>query len=181
MRLVLTGRHVEITPVLRRLVDEKLGKLDRVLNEGIVSVQVVLTREKYRRVVEMTAHARGDHTLRSVADSTAWETSLSLALEKLTQQAHKVKSKWQERKRRRTPVKELAVPDQALPALEEPKPPSVVRASRYPVKPMTVEEAALAVDEGNDAFLVFRNVSSDSINVVFRRKDGRVGLIEPEA
>jgi putative sigma-54 modulation protein len=181
MRLVLTGRHVEITPALRRLVSEKLGKLDRVLQEGVVSVQVVLTMEKYRRLVEMTLHARGDHMLRAVGDSTAWETSLSLAIERLTQQAHKVKSKWQERKRRRSPLKELTAQPREPVALEEPRGPAVVRATRYSVKSMTVEEAALAVDEENGAFLVFRNVTSDSINVVYRRKDGRLGLIEPEA
>ena len=56
----------------------------------------------------------------------------------------------------------------------------VLRTSRYQVKPMTVEEAALSVDSGNYAFLVFRNASTESINVLYRRKDGHLGLIEPE-
>ena len=57
----------------------------------------------------------------------------------------------------------------------------IVRARRYAVKPMSVDEAALEVADGRDAFLVFRNATTDTINVLFRRPDGNLGLIEPEA
>lgn len=177
MRLVLTGRHLEITPAVRRLVDRKIDKLIRVLNDGIVSAQVVLTKQKYRNIAEVILHARGDHILKGIGETDAWETSLSSAVEKIAQQAQKVKGKWQERKRRATPVKQL--PPKATDGDEE-RPPRVVRATRYPVKPMTVDEAALAVEKGPDTFLVFRNASTESINVVYRRKDGNLGLIEPE-
>src|SRR5579862_963949 len=100
MRLELTGRHVEITSTLRRLVDTKLAKLERMLNDSAVSAQAVLTREKYRHRVEITLHARGEKFLHGLGNSSAWETSVSQAIEKITQQAHKVKGKWQERKRR---------------------------------------------------------------------------------
>src|SRR6266700_8043040 len=100
MRLELTGRHVDITPALRRLVDSKLAKLERLLNNSVVSAQAVLTREKHRHRTDITLHARGEKFLHGVGDSGRWETSVSAAIEKLTQQAHKVKGKWQERKRR---------------------------------------------------------------------------------
>ncbi len=178
MRLELTGRHVEITPDLRTQVEKKLAKLDRLLKGGIVSVQAVLTLEKYRHKSELTVHARGEHFLHGLGDTNSWETSINDAIEKITQQLHKVKGKWQERKRRATPAKVLSVAEPAPAA--EPKPRRVRRVPRYPVKPMTVEEAALSVDAGDDNFLVFRNASTDSINVVYRRKDGQLGLIEPE-
>src|SRR4029453_12189249 len=100
MRLELTGRHVDITPALRRLLDTKLSKLERVLNHRALSAQVVLTREKHRHRADITLHARGEKFLHGVGDSGSWETSLSVAIDKITQQAHKVKGKWQERKRR---------------------------------------------------------------------------------
>jgi putative sigma-54 modulation protein len=178
MRLELTGRHVEITPDLRKQVEKKLAKLDRLLKGGIVSVQAVLTLEKYRHQSELTVHARGEHFLHGLGDTNSWETSINDAIEKITQQLHKVKGKWQERKRRATPAKVLSVAEPA-PAPER-KPRRVRRVPRYPVKPMTVEEAALSVDAGDDNFLVFRNATTDSINVVYRRKDGQLGLIEPE-
>lgn len=182
MRLVLTGRHVEITPALRRTVEQKLSKLSRVLNDSLVSVQVVLTREKYRHVAEMTLHARGDHMLHGIGESSGWAASLAAAVEKLDQQAHTVKGKWQTRKRRATPSKTIAARQPVLPPGEEaPRAPRIVRTARYPVKPMTVEEAALEVGAGADAVLVFRNATTDSINVLYRRKDGDLGLIEPEA
>jgi putative sigma-54 modulation protein len=179
MRLELTGRHVEITPELRKRVEKKLAKLDRLLHGGIVSVQAVLTQEKYRRMSELTVHARGEHFLHGLGDTNSWDTSINDAIEKIAQQLQKVKGKWQERKRRATSARVLP-PAEAAAATPEPKPRRVRRVPRYPVKPMTVEEAALSVDTGDDSFLVFRNATTDSINVVYRRKDGQLGLIEPE-
>jgi putative sigma-54 modulation protein len=181
MRLVLTGRHVDITPALRKLVDRKLSKLDRVLNGGIVSTQVVLTLERYRHLVEISLHARGDHMLHGLGDSRAWETSLAEAIEKLTGQVQKLKGRWERRHRRGKSARAVAPAQPPVAgAGEEPRPVRVLRSSRYHVKPMTVEEAALSVDESRDAFLVFRNASTDAINVLYRRTDGDLGLIEPE-
>ncbi len=185
MRLALTGRHVDITPALQRLAERKVAKLDRLLNDGIVSAQVVLTLQKHRHVVDIRAHARGDHVLHGLGDTDAWETSFTAAIEKIAQQLHKVKGKWQERKRRAAPAKvvaaESAPPAEPVPEEPEERAPRIMRANRYPVKPMTVDEAAMEVEAGVNAFLVFRNASTDSINVLYRRKDGNLGLIEPEA
>jgi len=180
MRLELTGRHVDITPELRKQVEKKLAKLDRLLKGGIVSVQAVLTLEKYRRKSEVTVHTRGEHFLHGLGDTGSWETSINDAIEKIAQQLQKVKGKWQERKRRATSPRVLPVPEAEPAAVPPAKARRVRRTPRYPVKPMTVEEAALTVDAGDNEFLVFRNASTDSINVLYRRKDGQLGLIEPE-
>lgn len=183
MRLELTGRHVEVTPELRKLVEKRLAKLDRLLKGGIVSVQAVLTLQKYQHKVEFTVHTRGDRFLHGVGNTNAWETSVSGAIEKIEQQLVKVKGKWQERKRRATAARVLVAETELsarVPPEEPPKKPRIRRVPRYPVKPMTVDEAAMAVDGGNDAFLVFRNAVTDAINVLYRRKDGALGLIEPE-
>ncbi len=184
MRLALTGRHVDITPALQRLAEKKVTKLDRLLNDGIVSAQVVLTLDKHRHVVDIRAHARGDHVMHGIGKTDSWETSFTEALEKITQQVHKVKGKWQERKRHATPAKTIAatvVAPEAEPFEEEPPRRRILRASRYSVKPMTVDEAAMEVADAPEAFLVFRNANTDSINVLYRRKDGNLGLIEPES
>jgi len=181
MRLELTGRHVDVTPDLRKLVEKRLAKLDRLLKEGIVSVQAVLSLEKYRHKSEFTVHTRGDHFLHGLGDTSAWETSITAAIEKVEQQLVKVKGKWQERKRRATSSRMLAAEAELRPVpAEARKTPRIRRVPRYAVKPMTVEEAALAIDAGTDTFLVFRNATTDSVNVVYRRKDGHLGLIEPE-
>lgn len=181
MRLELTGRHVEITPELRKLVEKRLAKLDRLLTGGIVSVQAVLTLEKYRHRSEFTVHTRGDHFLHGLGNTNAWESSITEAIEKITQQLTKVKGKWQERKRRAAGGRAVQLEPQAPPAeAGKAKPRRVRRVSSYPVKPMTIDEAALALEADGNAFLVFRNAANDAIGVIYRRKDGQLGLIEPE-
>jgi putative sigma-54 modulation protein len=191
MRLELTGRHVEITPTLRRLVDTKLSKLERMLNDSAVSAQAVLTREKYRHRAEITLHARGEKFLHGVGSSSAWETSLSQAIEKITQQAQKVKGKWQERKRRGTVkgepiigeereavrVKPLAPPKAPR---ERVRMPRILRAQRQEIKPMTIADAAREIEADGDIVVVFRDVETSAVSVLYRRRDGELTLVETE-
>jgi ribosomal subunit interface protein len=90
------------------LVGAELAKLERVLNNSAVSAQAILTLEKYRHRADITLHARGEKFLHGVASSNRWAWSLSRAIEKIEQQAKRVKGKWQARKRRKaagpTPV-----------------------------------------------------------------------------
>jgi putative sigma-54 modulation protein len=176
MRLALTGRQIEITPDLHRLVEKKVARLVRLLSTRAVSGQVELWHEKYRRVVEVHVHARGGHMLKGRAVATSWDEALSLAVDRLIQQAQTLKGKWQERKREARPVK------RAIPAPRESRIQArrIVRARRYPVRPLSVDDAALALPPAPDAFLVFRNTETDAVCVVFRRKDGDIGLIEPQ-
>jgi putative sigma-54 modulation protein len=180
MRLELTGRHVEITPDLRKQVEKRLGKLDRLLKGGIVSVQAVLTLERYRHLSEFTVHTRGDHFLHGLGATNAWESSIADAIEKITQQLAKMKGKWQERKRRASSPRLMPAPPPLAPVKDEPKARRIRRVRRYAVKPMTVDEAALIVESGDDTFLVFRNAATDAVTVLYRRRDGHLGLIEPE-
>ena len=94
MRLEITGRHVEVTPSLRQLIDRRLARLDRVLNDSVISAQVILTKEKYRHRAEIVVHARGDHMMRGLGEGNAWPVALRQAGGKLEQQAKKLKSKW---------------------------------------------------------------------------------------
>ena len=185
MRIDITGRHVEITPALRQLIERRLARVERLLNDSAVSASIVLTLEKYRHRTEVIVHARGDKMLRGLGEGNGWTLSIRQAMEKVEQQVKKVKGKWTERKRsetrRRTP---RAGTDGAGRRAEgeerEAAPPRIIRATRYAVKPMTVEDAALRMEETAEAFIVFRNPDSESVSIVYRRKDGNLGLIEPD-
>src|SRR5688500_13817682 len=187
MRLELTGRHVEITPALRRLVDRKLARLERMMNDSALSAQVVLTGEKRGRRADVTLHARGEKFLHGVGDSTKWETSLSQALDKIAQQARKVKSKWQEPKRRLVkgepivgePPEAGAVPPGR--AAARTRMPRIFRASRQALKAMSVVEAAREIDANGEGVLVFRDADTAAISVLFRRANGELTLVETEA
>jgi len=188
MRLELTGRHVEITPTLRRLVDAKLAKLERLLNDSAVSAQAVLTREKYRLRTEITLHARGEKFLHGVGHWAAWESSLTQAVDKITQQAQKVKGKWQERKRhgiRRVPapVGSVDARESRPPAATRVRPrmPRILRSSRQPIKSMSLAEAARQVDTREDAMIIFHDTERASISVLYRRQNGELTLVETEA
>ncbi len=181
MRLEITGRHVEVTAPLRQLIDRRLSRLGRVLNDAALSAQVILTREKYRHLTEIIIHARGDHTMRGTGEGSAWPVSMRQAAEKIEQQAHKLKGKWNGRKRGAAGHK---VPAPAAAAAGGAAEPSggrrIIRATRYAVKPMSVEDAALRVESGSETFIVFRNADTDAVSIVYRRKDGNFGLIEPQ-
>ena len=97
MRIDITGRHVDITPALRQLIERRLTRVERLLNGGAVSANAVLTLEKYRHRAEIIVHARGDHTLRGLGEANGWTLSIRQAMEKVEQQAQKVKGKLSER------------------------------------------------------------------------------------
>jgi putative sigma-54 modulation protein len=145
----------------------------------MVSAQVVLTRQKHLHLTDIAVHVRGDHVLAGKTGGDTWTESVGLAVDKVEQQAARVKGKWSGRKRRRAPA---AAEGEAAPA-EPAEPvvrPRVVRTPRYHVTPLSIDDAALAVEGGADGFLVFRNAGTGAINVLYRRKDGDLGLIEPE-
>ena len=176
MRLDITGRHVEITPPLRQLLDKRLARLDRVLNDAAISAKITLTKEKYRLRTEMVLHTRGGHMLSGDGEGNAWQVSVRQATEKIEQQAEKLKGKWSGRKRQGGGARAVPAPS-AAPA---PAGPRVVRATRYAVKPMSIDDAALRLDGGAETFLVFRNPDTEGVNILYRRKDGNLGLIEPD-
>jgi ribosome hibernation promoting factor len=194
MRLELTGRHTEITPALRRLVEGKLGKLERLLNDSAVSAQAVLTREKHRHRADITLHARGEKFLHGNGNSATWEASVGQAIEKITQQAQKVKGKWQERKRRGSRGAPVVGEVGEAPAQRpvEPAPartrrreavrmPHILRATRQALKPMSVADAAREVEANGDGVVVFRDLETSSFSVLYRRRNGELALVQADA
>jgi putative sigma-54 modulation protein len=177
MRLDTTGRNVDITNPIRQLIDRRLARLERVLNDSAISAAVVLTKEKYRHRTEIIIHARGDRMMRGLGEGNAWPISVRQASEKIEQQAHKLKSKWAERKRKGAGARTVQTSAPAEPASAGRR---VVRATRYAVKPMSIEDAALHVESAPEAFVVFRNADTEAVSILYRRKDGNLGLIEPD-
>jgi len=176
MVVEFTGRQVEIAPAVRALAERKIGKLAKVL-PGITHVRVVLGADKRRQRAEVSVHS--PH-LDLVANEVAGDASVAVStvIDKLTRQAQRHKEKVRGGKRRAsvraTPVRPAAP---AAPAGG----PRVIRSRRFVAKPMTLDEAALLVANNGDGVIVFRDAATRRIGVVFRRRDGNLGLIEPEA
>ena len=176
MRVDITGRHVDITPGLRQLIDKSLAKIERLLNDRAVSATVVLTKERYRHKTELVVHAKGDHILSGVGEGNTWPLSVRKAAAKIEHQSQKLKSKWTEGKRQRKNNRAVAVAAVPEPSAAR----RVVKATRYAVKPMSLDDATQRLDAVGESFVVFRNAENDAITVLFRRKDGNLGLIEPD-
>ena len=181
MRLELTGRHLGVTPVMRALVEERIDHTLRLLNDSAVSAHVVLTRERARIRAEVTLHARRERFLHGVATGQNIELAINSAADKVDQQARKLKGKRDGRKRGPSAVKAASASIDAAPRSTSTPRRRIIRARQYAVKPMSVEDAAVEIDDAADAFIVFRNSATDTITVLFRRSDGNLGLIEPEA
>jgi len=183
MRLELTGRHVDITPVLRRLVEIRLAKVERLLNDSAVSAQAVLTRDKYRHRAEITLHARGEKFLHGMGQARGWEGALSQAVNRIAQQAKTVKGKWQERKRRKSPAPtpvQAAARAEAPSASERPRMPRVLRTARQAIRLMSVEDAVREVQGHAESLVVFRDPGRAALSVLYRRSNGELTLVETE-
>ena len=194
MRLELRGHHVDITPVLRRLVSAKLAKIEQLLNDRAVSVKAILTIEKHRHRANITLHARGEKFLHGEAETDKWETAISEAVEQIAQQALKIKSKRHDLTRHgvKTGVaaaaenngneKAPAKPVRARrPAAERVRMPRILRATRQAIKRMSAADAARQLDADGDGVVVFRDVETAAISVLYRRANGELTLVETEA
>jgi putative sigma-54 modulation protein len=183
MRVQFTGRHMDVPREVRELADRKLRKLARVL-PGITRARVIVTPNKHRYLVEVSVHS--PHADLTAAEETPDATaSLTTAMDEITRQAQRRLARVRHRKGG-TPRRDMllvagaAAAAPAAPAEDGPGP-RVIRARRFVAKPMTVEEAAVQVEDSEYGFLVFRDAATERVNVLYRRKDGNLGLIEPEA
>lgn len=185
MRLELTGRHVDITPAVRRLVDARLAKLERLLHDRALSAEAVLTREKNRNRADITLHARGEKLLHGRGVSATWDVSIGQAIDKIAQQAQRIKGKWQERKRRGLKVaprqarREAAAPPDQV-ARTRTRMPKIIRAERRELMVMSTADAVREIDANRAGIVVFRDAETAKVSVLYRR-DGELMLVETGA
>lgn len=177
MMFEYTGRHVEVTPGLRKHVEDHFKKLDHIFNGTVPSVHVIITVEKNRHIGELVVRWR-DHTLTAKEVNADMYLALTRAIDKVEKQALKLKKRIIDRKQGARPTSSVAPsPDGQLEA--SPRPTRIINARRYAIKPMTAEEAALQLSSEADQFLVFRDADTQRVGVLYKRKDGNFGLIEP--
>lgn len=165
MQIEFTGRQTEVTPRLRALAERRLRKLATVLRT-ITHAHVIFTSDKHRQIAEISVHSP-QRVLTAREQTPEMFASLGNVLDKLERQAQKHAGKRQQLKRRG-------------PARGEAARRRVIRSRRAP-REMTAQEAVEQVDSSPDGLLVYRDSETDRMTVLFKRKDGNLGLIEPEA
>ena len=174
MRFTITGRNIEVTPGLREAVEDKLGKLDRFFAPA-TEATVRLSVQKEMQKIEVTIPVKG-HIIRAEESSTDMYVSIDLVEEILERQLKKYKNKLIDKK--------LNTPSFSAAFIEEETQTDdyieIVKTKKFAEKPMDPEEACVQMDLLGHSFYVFLNADTDEVNVVYKRKGGSYGLIEPE-
>ena len=179
MNLQVKGRNLEVSDQIRQYAEDKLAKLDRLVKDP-TRIELELAVEKNpsiaaNQVAEATVWTKGP-VLRARETSEDMKASIDQLVDKLERQVKRYRDKRRPRKHDRHdgPAPEPApveVPDEG---------PTIVKTKQFAIKPMAPDEAVLQLELVGHDFFVFRNAESDEINVVYRRRDGDYGLIEPE-
>ncbi len=180
MRTIVKGKNIEVPDRVRRYTERKLGRLERMLDDRSDAI-VEFSNEQHRsaadaHIAEVTLVIDGQ-TLRSHAAGSTYQAALDVVLDKVERQTVDFREK--PRVRARPPEeKEILrkiADGTAEPDLER----KIVKTKRFAIEPMFEEDAVAAMDELGHAFFVFVNAETERLGVLYRRRDGDLGLIEP--
>lgn len=171
MQVAIRGKNIEITPALRDYVEKKVTKITKFIDLP-VTAQVNLYVERERHIAEVTAALNG-MILRGEEATSDMYASIDLVSDKLEKQVHKYKGKFKKRTRDTGVVEEETAPSTEPEGV-------VVKTKRFGGKPLTVDEAIMQLNLLSHDFFVFSNAETQRINVLYRRKDGNYGLLDPE-
>ena len=174
MKYVITGRGTNVTDGLRSAIEEKLGKLEHYFAPD-TEVHVTLKVEKDRQKVEVTVPVKG-HIIRAEQVSDDMYVAIDLIEDIIERQLRKYKTKIVDSKQNVGSFTSEFMQEDDY----EDEDVKVIRTKRFAVKPMDPEEACVQMELLNHSFYVFRNAETDEVNVVYKRKGGDYGLIEPE-
>jgi putative sigma-54 modulation protein len=173
MKIKYTARHAKVTDEMKQYCEKRVKSLEKLLGHQI-EAEVLLSVEKYRHKVEISLKTK-TATLNTIEETHDMSSSLVGAFEHLQKRVKKEREKLRERKRRR--VKEIETLSAPMEKGVAPK--RMIRSQSFTMKPMTVEEALVQMETSNEEVFLFRTLATESWAVVYRRKDGNYGLIEP--
>ncbi len=175
MKFIVSGKNFEITNALKDRVISKMGKLSKFFQPD-TEAHITMSVEKNRQIVEVTIHYNGV-VIRGEVSETDMYTSIDKVVDIVEKQILRNKTRLE--KRLHDGAFRVEASDAPREVLEETDF-KVMRSKKFPVKPMDVEEAILQMNLIGHEFFVFSNASTRQVNVVYKRKDGNYGLIEPE-
>lgn len=178
MKFIISGKNIEVTPGLKDAIEQKLGKLERYFTPD-TEVIVTLSVEKDRQKIEVTIPVKGN-IIRSEQTSSDMYVSIDLVEEIIERQLRKYKNKLVARYQGGSSTgfkKEFVESDETAADDGEIR---IVKTKRFGIKPMFPEDACVQMELLGHGFFVFTNAETDEVNVVYKRKNGTFGLIEPE-
>lgn len=178
MRISISAKNLEISDYLRELVEKKVSKLERYFPQDTV-VQVTLSVERNRHIVEVTIPYDGG-LIRAEEVTGDMYASIDNVLDKLEKQILRHRTRLEKSLRSGAFKYEQPLYSSSYDEFDEEDGPRIVRVKRFNIKPMDEQEAMLQAELLSHSFYVFLNAETNAINVLYKRKDGNYGLIEPE-
>lgn len=174
MKFIISGRNINVTPGLKSAIMDKLGKLEKFFTSE-TEVHVTMSVEKDRQKIEVTIPVKGG-IIRSEQESSDMYVSLDLVEEVIERQLRKYRKKIVDQQQaasnfKKEFIEELDTDDEEI---------KIVRVKQFEMKPMFSEDACVQMELLGHNFFVFRNAETDLVSVVYKRKNGTFGLIEPE-
>ncbi len=173
MKLTIRGKNIQVTPALKEHVTKRIGNLGKFF-ETEEEAQIMLSVEKGRHRVEVTIPLNG-YILRGEEETGDMYASVDLVTDKLEKQIEKYKTRLT-RKLRGASIRDTA-PEVRAKEEDEPR---VVRTKRFALKPMSIDEAIMQMNLLGHNFFVFSDAETEEVSVLYKRKDGNYGLIEPD-
>ena len=186
MATEISGRNYEIPPDIRSMIEKKLAKIEERLFDDVIDVRVVLQVEKYRNICEVLITGK-EHDVKTVQESDeSMQDAVNSAMDHLKRQAQKNRNKIRDHHRKDGNGRD--VPDWSVQVIEpaqmredtEERAPRIVKTNNIAIRPMAIEEAALRLDDSRNEFIVFLDIDTDRVSVIYKRQDGNLGLIAPE-
>jgi ribosome hibernation promoting factor len=177
MQIEFTGRHTQVTEDLRDYTQEHFYKIARLLRNRF-DVHVIVAAERHRRLAEITLKFR-DHTLVGIDETADARTSIKGAIDKLERQVLRLLERRRTRKRRPSPTAAVLLNILGGARLDH-RERQILETERIAIKPLTLEEAIDALESAHTGIVVFRNAETERVNVIYRRPDNNLALIEPE-
>lgn len=176
MNLEITGKKIEITPAIRSYVEDNLKKITKFFPK-IDEVTLILTVQKYRNIADLSIHT-DNGTYTSLEETTDMYVAINTAFDKIKKQARRKRKKIISLHRKEKAEKQgLLSVEKELASSSTPR---IIPYKGFSLKPLHVDEASARLSMSDDIFLVFRSAANDKINVIYKRKDGNHGLIEPQ-
>lgn len=176
MRITISGKNIDITEGLRSAVEEKLSRLEKYFTpDTIVNVTLSVTKKRFQKM-EVTIPVKG-HIIRAEQESDDMYVTIDLVEEVIETQLKRYRQKLVSQQQNVESFKKEFVEAEDV----EEQPVEIIRSKKFGMKPMFPEDACVQMELLGHAFYVFRSAESDEVNVVYKRKDGNYGLIEPEA
>ena len=192
MATTITGRNFEVTAEIHELLEKKLAKISDKLFDDVIDIRVVLQVEKYRNMCEILMTGK-DHDVKTMQESDdSMQDAINSAVDHVKRQAQKNRETIRDHHRKDGVRSKEAVTDWTVNVLDPgnlrhdeevgstQRAPRIIKSTNLAIRTMSIEDAALRLDESRNEFIVFRDSDNDRVSVIYKRQDENLGLISPE-